>query len=321
MSAFSFILQLTFCRYYVNFLFRLLIYSTRNLPSTTTQNPTSEQTKQKKPRKEKVAWDDSERQALIDAAAIISLDDTDHLWNHLAKAQDEVLPPNRHRRIQGKHIVTSEILALFQKARGELLSRKERVEVKVEVPVSIPVDRVAFIATITNAEFFELLVQRLSPLIAGIKGFAEILAGIAKTHAPHLEPRNPEATTSSPPTKAPDESRPPAVVTPVTPVVKPTSKTKKTKVLLFGFSMIEEAEILRKAASFNNIELFFAFQSPGGPFPSIPVCDWCIVNRKPPLTRRAKEALANRPGTAYTIDAGTSETALQRLNDINSKQN
>lgn len=270
----------------------------------------SEPTIQKRSRKEKVVWTAHELQAVIEEAVLVSVQDTEYLWTHLAKAQIQALPPDRHRRIAGKHVVNKEILELFIEARGEFLDHKERVGEPIEVPAPTPTpapDRTAIIASLTNGEIFELVLQRFEPLLAGIRAFAEI----AKAHASSPERPGVPGMEASP---APA----PATALPAT---KPGARVpgKTTKVLLFGFDQAQEFEIRGKAGSFD-LELLFISQPPGKPLPTIPPCDWCIVKRNPPLTRRAADGLRKRPGVGKLMDANTADTALQKLNDINSRR-
>lgn len=276
----------------------------------------TETTGKRTSRKERVSWTDSELQTMIDEAVLISLEDTEHVWCYLAKAQSQVLPVDRHRRIGGKHVVTLEILARFEKARKEFLGQMKQPAEAAEVPVptsapvpAAPVDRAALIESLTNVEVLDLIVRRLGPLFAGIQALA---GGIGthvrksesevKTPAPDKQAASPAFTPSAPP--------PPA---------KPSAPPTKTKVLLFGFDAASETEIMKKAANFE-LELFFVSQPLGQPVPPIPVCDWCIVKRPLDMSRRAKDALSRRPGVNRQINAGTVETVLQHLNNLNSRQ-
>lgn len=266
---------------------------------------------QRTSRKGRVSWNESELQAMIDEAVLIALEDTEHIWCYLAQAQSQVLPADRHRRIGGKHVVTPEIRARFEKARKEFLGQMKQPAEEAEASASAsvpapapPVDRAAIIESITNAEIFDLVARRLGPFFAGIQAFA----GVVETHIRKSEP---EVETLAPVTNK--QAVPPALTT-----VTPAPPTK-IKVLLFGFDGTQEVEIRQRAANFD-LELFFAFQELGKPVPPIPVCDWCIVKRPLDMTRRAKEALSRRPGIDRQINAGSAETALQRLADLNSRK-
>ena len=267
-------------------------------------------------RKERVSWTEAELQAVIEEAVLISLEDAEHLWYYMAKAQSQVLGVDRHRRIGGKHVVTPEILARFEKARQEILNHKAHPAEVVEVPTPAstptpPVDRAAVIGSLTNAEIFDLIVRRLSPFFTGIQAFA----GVVEAHV-----RKPESEVKML-APAPDgQAAPPAPTTTTqAPPTKPSPPPSKTKVLLFGFNAMEEVEIRKKSANFD-LELLFVSQMPGQPVPTIPVCDWCIIKRSSLLTRRAKFALSRRPGVERQINAGTVETVLQKLNDLNSRK-
>lgn len=287
------------------------------------------------PRKEKVHWTDEEWRTVINAAVLKWLDDEEHIWSHLAEAQDEVLPEKRRRCIQGRNIVKPEVLEMFNKARRELLNRKEPVEAKVEAPSPVPtptpqldtqpvvqpvVDRATIINGMTNEELFELVKQRLSPILEGIGA----LAGFFKSQLLRSVTSPAPATDTSTPSVKKDVvlPNPPAThgVVPSTPPAAPPTPPrvpKSTKVLIFNFPPEIEAEIRRRSLNFD-LELYFISQPEGEGVPKIPVCDWGIVNRNTPLSRRAKMALDKRPGTKKLFDAGTPETVLRKLNDINS---
>jgi hypothetical protein len=255
---------------------------------------------------------------MIEEAVLISLDDTEHIWSYLAKAQSQVLAANRHRRIGGKHVVTPDILARFVKARREFLDQKKEPAEVAEAPAPVsspvaasPVNRAEVIESLTNGEIFDLIARRLGPFFAGIQAFA----GVVEAHV--RKPEH-EVKTSAPAT---DKQPAPSALTTIAPVqpTKPNLTLSKTKVLLFGFDGTQEVEIKQKATSFD-LELFFASQPLGQPVPPIPVCDWCIVKRPLDMSRRAKEALSRRPGIDRQINAGSVETVLQKLADLNSRR-
>ncbi len=278
----------------------------------------TEPTRQRTSRKGRVSWTEHELQLMIDEAVLISLEDTEHIWCYLAQAQSQVLGVDRHRRIGGKHVVTPEILARFEKARKEFLGQMKQPTEAAEAPASAsvpapapPLDRTAIIESLTNAEIFDLIARRLGPFFAGIQAFA----GVVEAHVRKPEP---EVKTLAPATNGQVAPLAPTTSAPVLPT-KPNPSHIKTKVLMFGWESAHEVEIRQKAANFD-LELLFTSQPLGQAVPHIPVCDWCIVKRPLDMTRRAKEALSRRPGTGRQINAGTVDTVLQKLNDLNSRK-
>lgn len=270
--------------------------------------------------KGRVFWTPAELKLVIDEAALISLDDTEYVWTYLLKAQAEVLPTNRQRKIQGRAVVTPEILRRFKEARAELLAHRAETAPEAPTPppppapVVAPVDRAAVIASLTTIEIFEIVANRIGPFITGFQA----LAGILKAHIRPPEHTETPATPASEKVVVPPVSATAVPPSPKTPTA-PTRPTARRKVLLFGFGTEQETEIRKKAAGFE-LELMFTSQPKGSPLPKIPVSDWAIVNRGISLSRRAKEALASRPGNDRVVDAGTVDTALQKLADINSRK-
>lgn len=281
----------------------------------------------RKIRKGRVFWNDTEWKTVISESVLAWFEDSDHLWTYIAKAQSRVLPEGRHRKIMGNHIVSDEVREKFEAARAEFLTLKETVPEQAEIPTPTPpvtpapvpqpqpLDRAAIVASLTDAEFYTALAQRLGPIMAGFGA----LTKIAETLAGRPERRDSPEPTAPPPTKTSVESQPSAGSTPVLPAALPVKTPKRTKVLLFGFGADEVLEIRRKSESFD-MEISFVTQLSGEPVPKIPMCDWCIIKHRASLTRKAMANLRIRPGNKNLIDAGTPATALQRLNDINSKQ-
>ncbi len=289
-----------------------------------------------KKRKEKVIWNEEEKMLVINQAVLEGLIDIGHIWIFLARAQLVVLPENRRRRIGGRHVVTPEIIELYKKARDQILKPTPEKVVEetpppapvVEMPTqqniepaTVSVDRNAVIKSITNAEIIAIVAERLGTIFSSLGNIirvAEALGGAnTKSESPVVQTnRIAEEKPSEPP--------------PVTPPVSAPEKKSgsgieqiltrpKTVVVLFGFNDTQETEIRKKATSFD-LELAFVNQPEGESVPRIPVCNWCIVNHSVSLSRRAKAALKQRPGNDRILQAGSSETALQKLNDINSRR-
>lgn len=194
-----------------------------------------------------------------------------------------------------------------------------------EIPAPIPpvapppaptMDRAKIIESLTLMELFVALGHRLGPLVSGIQAFTGIVRAhnLSSPEQPEVPPA-PSSEEISVPAPATAEATPPQNSVPSTTI----KKVARKKVLLFGFGVDQEVEIRRRAASFD-LELIFISQPDGGALPTIPVCDWGIVNRNVDVSRRAKVSLAKRPGNDRLMDAGTTDTALQKLADINSRR-
>lgn len=271
------------------------------------------------PRKTKVRWTEEELKRVIDESVIVSLEDTDNLWRHMEVAQRRVLPADRQRLIIGSLVATDKIKSEFEAARREFLAQKEKVEVKVEVPVPQPINRAEIIASITNAELFDLAMQRLGPIFIGIGA----LAGTIEKHLGKTGTVN-TSTAEAPTTPTTPSAVPPTTPTPQSAVTQTPLPTvppvpKRTRVLMFGFPIDIEFEVKNKGGNFD-LELLFAAQQPGEGAPKIPKCDWCIVNNRIELSRRAKAALHLRPGKDCLFHFGSAEKVLKQLADLNSRK-
>ncbi len=243
----------------------------------------------------KIIWNDQEIEAVVKEALGIYFSEKVNIWRYIAVGQ-KILPKERQRKISSQSL-SKKIMDLFVQRREDTFSENLPSEIPIEVPVpkEVLVER-PLAETLEKASTEELLValaRRCAPLV---DRFNSVIQRFEKPQKPNrvITERN---TVS-------DEHA-------------TQEKTKKTKVLLFGFLEGQKRDILEKASGFN-LELIFRDKD-HGTSDQLPLCRYCIVLKMVSHSDwnklKAKFACKEKGHIKYVN--GISE-ALKKLADINS---
>jgi hypothetical protein len=251
----------------------------------------SEQNMASKIRKTRVSLTSEEKSKVVKNALELYFNDQRVPLTFIAKAQENILAPDRQRAIVGRNGVGVDVIQEFFNRRREILETGIPYPVTIEKVELVQPSRESLLASVTNEEFLRLFSSKLLPII-------ELIPLIVTKLGQDIPNKQEIAAT----TQGSHEMK-----------TSKTLKVRKPKVLLCGFLKGQESVILEKSRPF---ELDLRFHPLGRQREAPPSCQWCIVLNKigHPTWGRLKNRFGDRIRLVEGIDGTMSE--LTRINSL-----